>query len=1299
MYTRFGTSRTPAPWPAIVRTAFVAVMTIALLPLPSAPASAAAALTITPITWNVVGLDSNNVNAGPNDFLAGARICNTGNVAATNVVAAFVWDSANANINLTGSSTRAKATVAPAPAPCFDAYFNVVVTRTSAAHDTARRFHITATADTLGTVSTPTPRELYVEKLVSQNRNSVGSITGPSTVYVGGTYSFTVLSSTATQGYEQLSSFLNWPGAIFEVQSVAVQYSAPVNPTNNDKVYSDACGWVNDPTSGAYRSCVGSGKAGGNVSTTYTVYVIQPGTATLGELIYDFSGSSYHYNADFGTGVAAKTVTAVAAADLSVTKTDSVDPVTAGNQLTYTLNVANAGTSPATGVSLTDAVPAGTSFVSATGGGTLSAGTVTWNLGTIASGASTSVTVTVAVNASRTTPLSNTANVTATSTDPDTSNNSATEATAVATSADLSLTKTDSPDPVGVGEDLTYTIGLTNSGPSNAQNVVITDTLPGAVTFVSATPTAGSCSRSGVTLTCSLGTVAAGATPSVTVVVRPNPGSEGTITNSASVTSTTSDPDTGDRTASAGTTVTPRADVSISKTDGPDPVVAGNQVTYTLAVANAGPSTAAGVTVTDAIPPGTSFVSATGGGSLSAGTVTWNLGAMAASASTTLQLVVAVDSGRTAGLSNTADITTATTDPVPGNNSSTQTTAVNTSADISITKSDTPDPVAAGQTLTYTLAVSNAGPSNALNVSAQDVLPAGVSFVSAVPSTGSCSESFGTVTCGLGTVATGGGATITIRVTPSAAGSLSNTASVSSSTPDPSLVNNTSTALTTVTPLADVSVSVSDSSDPADAGTQLTYTFVVGNAGPSSAASVAMSTAVPGGTSFVSASGGGTLSAGVVSWNIGTLAAGASTTRTMVVSIFPSRTADLSDTATVSTSTPDGNAANDADTETTVIATPADVRVVKSDLSDPVVAGTDLTYQLDISNLGPATARNVVVTDVVPPGTNFVSASGGGTESSGTVTWNLGDLSVGTVTRYVTVHVASGRIAALSNTASVATTSVDPVPANDQSTEGTSVGRVADLRLSKSDGLATVLPGDTVTYTIALTNDGPSTVPAGEVVTDTLPAGTTGIESEADCAIVAGVLTCTTPASLAPGGSASWAVDVTISPGFLLSSVSNTAQITSSPISDPDPTDNSATDVDLIPTAAIDVAISSSTASVGTGGQVVAYTFTVTNTGNQTLNAITVADAQCDAGTLSYVSGDANSDSKLQLTETWIYTCERTVTQAEVDAGGPISSTVDADSAESAPASDTLDIPVVLGPVIDVAISSSTASVGTGGQV
>src|SRR5688572_17695680 len=153
----------------------VAVLVVSLFQ-PQSRASAAAILTVSPITWNIIGLDSNNVNVGPNNFPVGARVCNTGDTTATNVTASFVWDSADPYINLRPGSLSTLSVTSLAAGACTDFYFEVTVTRNSAAYDHTRRYHITATADGLGTVSTPTPRELYVEHLISQNRNTVSNV-------------------------------------------------------------------------------------------------------------------------------------------------------------------------------------------------------------------------------------------------------------------------------------------------------------------------------------------------------------------------------------------------------------------------------------------------------------------------------------------------------------------------------------------------------------------------------------------------------------------------------------------------------------------------------------------------------------------------------------------------------------------------------------------------------------------------------------------------------------------------------------------------------------------------------------------------------------------------------------------------------------------------------------------------------------------------------------------------------------------------------------------------------------------
>lgn len=331
--------------------------------------TAFAGITVTPTTWNVIGLDSNNVNSGPDTFEVGARVCNTGGAAITNVIADFTWDSTNSFINLNGASTLTLSSLNAGA--CVDFYYPVVVTRSSSAYNTMRRYHISVRADGISSVSTPTPRELYVERIISQNRNSVNSISGPTTVYVGQTYTYTVNASTATQGYDQLEAFLNLPNIIFQVLSISTTYSSPAGATN-DKFYADACGWDNNPLSGTYRSCIGpakysGGKAGGTVNTTYTVKILSTGTTTASTLIMDFSGSSYHYNNDYGTGVNSITITALSPSLPNVGLQKSVSPnvaaqIVPGTDLVYTIAFTNSGTGGATSLIITDPIPANTDF-------------------------------------------------------------------------------------------------------------------------------------------------------------------------------------------------------------------------------------------------------------------------------------------------------------------------------------------------------------------------------------------------------------------------------------------------------------------------------------------------------------------------------------------------------------------------------------------------------------------------------------------------------------------------------------------------------------------------------------------------------------------------------------------------------------------------------------------------------------------------------------------------------------------------------------------------------------------------
>ena len=173
---------------------------------------------------------------------------------------------------------------------------------------------------------------------------------------------------------------------------------------------------------------------------------------------------------------------------------------------------------------------------------------------------------------------------------------------ALAATPDISVTKTDTPDPVLLGSQLTYTLRVANSNASRAAGVVLTDMLPVSVTVSSVTTTRGSCTRLGNLVTCSLGNLPKNKSATVTISVIPT--TTGTITNTATATTTNGDSNPDNNTGITLTTVViPAANLSVTKTDTPDPVLVGAPLTYIVSVSNFGPLNATNTVLTDTLPP------------------------------------------------------------------------------------------------------------------------------------------------------------------------------------------------------------------------------------------------------------------------------------------------------------------------------------------------------------------------------------------------------------------------------------------------------------------------------------------------------------------------------------------------------------------------------------------------------------------------------------------------------------------------------------------------------------------------
>ncbi len=340
-----------------------------------------------------------------------------------------------------------------------------------------------------------------------------------------------------------------------------------------------------------------------------------------------------------------------ASADLSVAGSVVPTSPAGGDVLTYTLVVHNAGPDTASDVVLTNVLPAGLNLDSMDPSCIAVTFTVTCNLGSVDPGDAHNVTVTIVATAQDIggqLPLDDQASVTGSADDPDHSNDAVTISTTLsARHVNMHVTKS-GPASVTEGQTFDYAIDAWNTGPNAAHAVVVTDSLPAGVTFVSAAPSQGTCGQAAGVVTCTLGNIASGPHATIDVQVKASPlAGNGplTVVNTASVSSDRTDDDpSNDTSAPVSTAIQPNqgADLTVSSvTNAPNPVTGGYDLGYTATVTNLGPGGATKVTLTDALAAGESFV---GPGSdprctATATLVTCSLGALASGANAALLIV------------------------------------------------------------------------------------------------------------------------------------------------------------------------------------------------------------------------------------------------------------------------------------------------------------------------------------------------------------------------------------------------------------------------------------------------------------------------------------------------------------------------------------------------------------------------------------------------------------------------------------------------------------------------------------
>jgi uncharacterized repeat protein (TIGR01451 family) len=511
------------------------------------------------------------------------------------------------------------------------------------------------------------------------------------------------------------------------------------------------------PSQGLYDSATGLWTVGTVATTTpqtlvIAARVVSPGPQTNTATIADAD--------QFDPVVTNDTVSVVTApqqADLALSKSASDLTPNVEDTITYTVTVRDNGPDDATNVHVTEPLPSGVSFVSATTSqGTYDPATGVWSVGTVTTAAPQTLLIQATVISPD--PQTNTATIShADQFDPMTADNTAT-ATLTPQQADLALAKTVSSTTPNVGDTISYTVTLTNLGPDPATHVQVTELLPAGVSFVSATPSGGTYNSATGLWTLSRVTTASPQTLVVTGTVA-NPAN--TI-NTATITHADQfDPDLSNNQATARETPQ-QADLALAKTASDRTPNVGDTITYIVTLGNSGPDSATNVEVRDELPTGLTFVSATTSqGAYDHTTGVWTVGTVTTSTpqSLVIQAVVVSPHPQT----NSAEISHADQfDPGAADNVATVTVTPQ-QADLALAKTVNNPLPHEGETITYTVTVGNNGPDAATNAQVTDPLPSGLVFVSAAPTQGLYDSKTGLWV--VGTVQAGAHATLVLQTT------------------------------------------------------------------------------------------------------------------------------------------------------------------------------------------------------------------------------------------------------------------------------------------------------------------------------------------------------------------------------------------------------------------------------------------------------------------------------------------------------------------------------------------------------
>ncbi len=708
----------------------------------------------------------------------------------------------------------------------------------------------------------------------------------------------------------------------------------------------------------------------------------------------------------------------------------------------------------------------------------------------------------VPANATCGSTYNNTLNVVATETDPVPANNTQTTPVVTtvncqASNADLSITKTGTPATVTRGNNVTYTINATNNGPSAVNNVVVRDTMPAGVTYV---PAASSslCAQNGSEIVCTNFSLASGETKPLTVVFNvpqiancTNSQIQNIVNIAPAQSANVVDPNANNNSNANNPTVTNvecgtvAQQFTVTKTDNRQTAAPGETLFYVITITNNLSTQATGVSVTDTLNPALTFLSASDGGTAAGQIVTWNNLTVPANSQKTITLNARIGdaTGNGTVISNTAVVNGSFT-----GSDNTTVSGNGTGQQFTVTKTDNKLTAAPGETLAYTIVITNTLNTQATGVSVVDILNSNLTFQSA--SDGGTANSQ-TVTWSNLTIGANSSRTLVLYAVIKN-NAVNGTVITNTATVNGSFTGTDTTTVNTGNTGQQFTVAKTDNQTTVSAGQTYSYTITVTNNFSTQATGVTVTDALPSNVTYVSASDSGFLNGNTVTWN--NLTVNANSQRILTLNV---RVNDNVSSGTVISNTAVVNGSFTGTDTTTVSGggTGGNLSITKTDGRTTVVINETLTYTITLTNNSNNSVSNVSVTDTLPTSQlTFISASDGGTFNGNIVTWSglfVGANSTRSVTLQARTNNNLSNGTQIYNSATVSTggTAIDVSSVTNGGTGGTDI-----CAITITDSPDPVQPGELLTYTIRITNN-TSNSTSNQTASFVLPSGVNYLSS------------------------------------------------------------------------------------------------------------------------------------------------------------------------------------------------------------